>query len=272
MPDTPSAKAAVEAEVRLDGNVSDVVRVGDTVRRGTGIWTPAVHALLRHLEKTGFAGAPRVLGFDDRGREVLSYIEGDVRRQPGPWLTDTMLRRVGALLRELHDATRSFPIPDGALWMFEAPEVAAGEGRIICHNDIAPRNTIFRGDEPVAFIDWDFAGPAHPTWDLAHAAWEFTPLADDARCARLGWEPLPDRPARVRTIVDAYGLDMALRPAFPDTIVQRMRATADGMEARAAGGDAAFAALVKRGFPDAIRIEIAWAEAHLDWIREALLA
>jgi hypothetical protein len=29
------------------GNITAVVRVGDTVRRATGPWTPAVHALLR---------------------------------------------------------------------------------------------------------------------------------------------------------------------------------------------------------------------------------
>ena len=39
------------------GNTSVVVRSGDTVRRNAGPWTPAVHALLRHLEYVGFTGA-----------------------------------------------------------------------------------------------------------------------------------------------------------------------------------------------------------------------
>ena len=51
-----------------DGNISGAVRVGNTVRRAAGWWTLAVHALLRHLEQAGFDGAPRVLGFDERGR------------------------------------------------------------------------------------------------------------------------------------------------------------------------------------------------------------
>src|SRR6266498_211042 len=56
-------------EVLAGGNFNHVVRVGDTVRRvKTGAWTPAVHALLRHLERAGFDGAPRALGVDDRGR------------------------------------------------------------------------------------------------------------------------------------------------------------------------------------------------------------
>jgi hypothetical protein len=52
--------------------LTEVERVGDTIRRGTGPWTPAVHALLRHLEAVGFDAAPRVLGFDEQGREVLA--------------------------------------------------------------------------------------------------------------------------------------------------------------------------------------------------------
>jgi len=36
-----------------------------------------VHAVLRHLERAGFDGAPRVLGFDDRGREVLTFLDGN---------------------------------------------------------------------------------------------------------------------------------------------------------------------------------------------------
>ena len=45
------------------GNVTaGVVRVGDTVRRPVGAWTPAVHNLLQHLEQQ--ASAAR------RGRSV----------------------------------------------------------------------------------------------------------------------------------------------------------------------------------------------------------
>lgn len=32
------------------GSVTTVRRVGDTIRRPVGEWTPAVHALLTHLE------------------------------------------------------------------------------------------------------------------------------------------------------------------------------------------------------------------------------
>jgi hypothetical protein len=44
-----------EEEPLTGGFVNKVVRVGSTVRRTTGPWTPGVHALLRHLEAAGFA-------------------------------------------------------------------------------------------------------------------------------------------------------------------------------------------------------------------------
>ncbi len=61
------------------GNVGTVVvRVGDTVRRPSGPWSRSVEALLSHLNAVGYDGAPRTLGFDELGRHVLEYIEGNV--------------------------------------------------------------------------------------------------------------------------------------------------------------------------------------------------
>src|SRR5690242_20727743 len=68
-------------EPLFGGNAAaGVVRVGGTARRPAGPHTPAVHALLSHLHAAGFGGAPRPLGIDERGREVLSFIPGTV-----PW-------------------------------------------------------------------------------------------------------------------------------------------------------------------------------------------
>ena len=59
-----------------------MVRVGDTVRRPAGPWTPAVDALLRHLEDVGFPGAPRALG---RDRHVLPGVVAHLRRHEAVW-------------------------------------------------------------------------------------------------------------------------------------------------------------------------------------------
>src|SRR5215208_3533307 len=93
------------------GGLTPVARLGDTVRRATGPWTPAVHALLRHLEAVGFAGAPRVLGIDDRGREILTYVPGG-----GSSWSDEELAEAARLVRGYHDATASFAPPEDAEW------------------------------------------------------------------------------------------------------------------------------------------------------------
>jgi hypothetical protein len=80
-------------EIPLAGgvdNLGSVVRVGDTVRRPQRPTSAATHALLRHLESVGFEGAPRLLGVDEQGREVLSYIEGSAVLPPYPdWALTT---------------------------------------------------------------------------------------------------------------------------------------------------------------------------------------
>jgi hypothetical protein len=65
-------------ELLPGGTLTTATRCGDTVRRPTGFWSPSVHALLRHLDEAGFSGAPRFLGIDAQGREMLTYVHGDV--------------------------------------------------------------------------------------------------------------------------------------------------------------------------------------------------
>lgn len=72
-------------EQRLDGgNMEPVFRVGDTVRRVTGPWTLAVHKLLDVYAEHDVIEAPRALGLDEQGREILSYREGVVMSQLPP--------------------------------------------------------------------------------------------------------------------------------------------------------------------------------------------
>jgi hypothetical protein len=128
----------------IGGNVNDATRVGDTVRRRAGPWTPAVHALLRFLENAGFE-APRARGMDEKGREILEYIEGDTHPgwpDPAPdWVMDDDHLAAGArLLRRYHDLVTGFEPPAGARWRFVAPTAH----EIICHNDWAPWNALFR--------------------------------------------------------------------------------------------------------------------------------
>lgn len=131
----------------------DVVRVGNTVRRPASASSPFVAELLRHLQLQGFTGAPRHLGFDAAGREILSYLPGWVPARFQQW-ADPQVAVAGSLLRALHDATRGSRL--------------AGRRPVICHHDPGPNNMVFVDDAPVAFIDFDTAAPGDPLEDLGY--------------------------------------------------------------------------------------------------------
>ncbi|MHB8452982.1 MAG: phosphotransferase [Mycobacteriales bacterium] len=172
------------------GSTGGAVRVGDTVRREIGPWTPAVHALLDHLESKGFGGAPRARGIDEQGREVLTFLAGETvsAGKPQPtWVhADGALDDVSGWLRHYHEVVADF-VPDphavwrtGAVWK---------PGLIIGHNDTTPYNAVWRDRHLAGFFDWDFAGPVSREWDLAFAAFSWVPL--HARFA-LTKEGFPD--------------------------------------------------------------------------------
>ena len=158
------------------GNVNQgVVRVGDTVRRAKSASSPNVHSLLRHLETVGFPNAPRFLGTDDKGREILTYIDGTTAFADEIWSSDAPLVAATKLLRAFHDATSGISPGDPQGWAFAYPDAAQHE--VICHNDFAPYNMIFKGGLPTAIIDFDLAGPGPRLRDVAYLAYWFVPLS-----------------------------------------------------------------------------------------------
>ena len=109
------------AEVPLPGgNTTGAVLIDGVIHKRASPWTPTVHALLRYLEEAGFAGAPRALGFDSSGREMLSYLPGETIGDRDPWpawvWADSMLVQVGQWLRRLHDLTAAFRPPADERW------------------------------------------------------------------------------------------------------------------------------------------------------------
>ncbi|MDH6708437.1 hypothetical protein P3T27_005177 [Kitasatospora sp. MAA19] len=250
--------------------ISTVVRVGDTVRRPPGPWTPAVQGLLTHFERVGFGAAPRALGFDAQGREVLEYVEGHVPQGPEvAELPDRAVFEVGRLMRRVHRAAEGFS-PEPARWAYEP--ATSGAETVVCHNDIAPRNTVFVDGLPVAFIDWEAAGREIPEWDLAQAAWQFAPLTDERGCEALGWRAPPDRGHRLRLLAEGYGLPPDRRAGLAGLAAARIRFTLDLVRRRAAEGEPGFVRLVESGVADGIERDARWTEAHRDELTAALLS
>jgi Phosphotransferase enzyme family len=195
-------RAAEDREALLQADPA-VVRVGDTVRRTSS--GAAVHALLAHLEQAGFCYSPRLLGVDEHGREVLSYLPGRSGRHG--WaevVPDAGLRAFAELLRAYHDAVADFA-PSVHGWALEARPPIAGE--ITCHGDFGPWNVVWEVGRPVGLLDFDFAGPAAPLTDVAYALEYSVPFRDDEQCLRwLAYPSPPDRRARLEAFAGAYGL------------------------------------------------------------------
>jgi hypothetical protein len=194
------------------GNMGPVERRGDQVVRESGAWTPAVHRLLTHLHGAGVSGIPIPYETTEDGREILSFVEGEVPAYPMPaWVwTDAALETAARLLRQVHDATAGASI-EGP-WRSPTHEPA----EVICHNDFAPYNLVFDADSVVGAIDWDFASPGPRLWDLAYLAYRIVPLTTDDWGD--GFSPVA-RDERLRRLLRAYGVDSPPREVL--TVLSR---------------------------------------------------
>ncbi len=233
------------AEVSLPGgNTTGAVLIDDVIHKPASPWTLTVHALLRYLEEAGFAGAPRALGFDSSGREMLSYLPGETIGNQLPWpawvSADSMLVQVGQWLRRLHDLTAGFRPPAGERW-FIGGEMRPGQ--IIGHQDAAPYNAVVDGERLVGFYDWDIAGPSSREWDLAFSVLPWVPLASPPGPSDAGGADAGERSRRFHLLLDAYGFE-GDRAVFQSVIPERARRQAGIIRDSAAAGDAASVALL----------------------------
>ncbi|MDT0441841.1 phosphotransferase [Streptomyces sp. DSM 41886] len=245
-----------------------VVRAGDTVRRPAGPWTPAVHALLDHLHRAGYPAAPRPLGIDEQGREVLTFAPGATVWPERFGLLDPAARlaRVARLIREFHDAVADFTPPPDAAWNVLIPPDG---DEIIAHHDLAPWNLVVEdATDAWTFIDWDVAGPGTRLWDLSYAVHGFVPLSANPAFRREDRQAA----ARLRLFADAYGLDdEAQRRALVPLLWERSRGMYDFLAAGHASGRQPWATLWAEGHGDAWHGDAAYAEERAELWTRALL-
>ncbi len=246
-------------EEHLPGATGGATRVGRTVRRPTGPWTPAVHELLTYLNDNGLRGIPKLHGSDDEGREVLEYVEGRGVPVDDEIVLDTVLVEAVTWLRDFHDLADSFR-PDGPRHWRAAGKVELESDEIICHNDPGAYNWIIQSGHFVAMIDWDMAGPGRPIDDLAFLAWTAIPLYREI--------PIDDVVRRVDLLVDAYGEWGPM--TVLDAVVRRMLAASDRIEAGQESGDRGFLNLADVGEPQRTRDRVAAFRERLPEIQARL--
>jgi hypothetical protein len=248
----------------VGGDVTEgVVRSGDTVRRPRSASSERVQALLTHLERADFAGAPRYLGVDDRGRDVLTFVDGEVAGRPAPaWVaSDDRAVSVASLLRAYHDAVAPFGVPD--VFDDASSTPAAGSPapfpvprELIGHRDVTLENVVFRDGVATALIDFDLARPSSRLDDVCNMLRWWAP-----------WQPVADRPetladvdagGRAAMMVEAYGLDANSRSMLVPLARNTAERTWYSMRLRAERDGGGWRRMWDAGVGDAIRRRQAW--------------
>ncbi|ASS56446.1 phosphotransferase [Rhizobium leguminosarum] len=197
-----------DSEIPMTGGrvTAGVVRLGDTIRRPITTDRSQVHALLLHLEEQKFGGVPRFQGLDERNREILSFLPGDVPRDLDHF-DDEQLSAAAALLRRFHDATVSLVGDEG------------GGTEVICHNDWGPPNAVFVDGLPTGIIDFDTIAPGLRLWDLGYSAFAWLNLGDPDY---TGDEQI----RRLLVFANGYGLKQCSAAAIAAYAVARQTALA----------------------------------------------
>ncbi|UUZ90449.1 aminoglycoside phosphotransferase family protein [Paenibacillus sp. P25] len=257
------------------GNVSEVVRIGDTVRRTLKRGSYTIHKLLRHLEAAEFSGAPRYIGQDEKEREVLSFMPGETYSAQYPFIpvelrSDEVLAETARLLRSYHDATVGFAHEPTDNWQMSYPGKEIAD--VICHNDAAPYNLVYRNGMPRAIIDFDNACPGPRIWDLVYLMYTAIPLTRYTPTQEgedmVEYDPLlhaGKRKISVETFFNAYGMQ---RPVdWLDHLIRRLEDLCDTMIKRAASGEVAFQKMISDGHLAHYRKEIEFIRSYgRDWL------
>ncbi len=259
------------------GNVNEILRVGDTVHRSAE-WNANIHSLLKYLQLKGFEGAPRYIGIDEEGREILSFIPGEVpgndypNCKPYVWSDNTLIL-VAKYLRGLHDVTKDYlPIANAAKWL--NPYIEENEYEVICHNDAALYNFVFRDELPVALIDFDTACPGPRYWDIAYTLYTTVPLSsfEPDLNTSLTMDYIPElhaenRHRRISLFFQSYGLKVP--DDLKQWVIKRIIALCDTLITGAAKGNAAYQRMIDEGHVSHYQNEILFLQEHFtDWYKK----
>jgi hypothetical protein len=248
-----------------------VVRIGDTVRRPRQETSDRVAAYLQHLESVGFDGAPRYLGADEQGRDVLTFLPGEVPGSPvEAWAAaDGVLPGVARLVRRLHDASVGFSIaPRPVQAGRPQPTFPSGEPRLVAQRDVTPQNTVFRDGIAYGVIDFDLSDWTTRSIDLANTAMHWVPLCDPVDRAPVHADV--NVVARLRLLLDAYGRDVVSADQFLDAAELRFAGSYDIMRWSAEQLGGGWARMWDEGVGEVIQRRLSWFHAIRDDLAAAL--
>lgn len=249
----------METEIPLTGGNATigVVRVGDTVRKPWTAHSAGVQDFMARLRERG-VDLPAPLGRDERGRQSAEFVAGTLAMHAGP-LSLPELARVGALVREIHDASADIGATGTRLG---EPLLPVSGADLPCHCDLAPWNLVM--GERWVFIDWDGAALSTRAWDLAYAAQTFT-LNDAA-------QPVATAAERLRAIVDGYAADLDLRANLLAALAPRTWAMHDMLAAAHREGTEPWGTMYAEGHGAHWRASAEYVERNAAVWRAALMS
>lgn len=245
-----------DEDVLSGGAINTVTRRGNVVYRTGGPWVPTVHAVLDHLHRQGFGYAPKALGVDGCGREMITFLPGHSMTRP--WkpimFTDDALVQAAVMLWQLHAATHGLELPPDTEW--RGGSAGKSVRQVIRHGDLGPWNTLWEGNRLTGLIDWDFAEPGLAITDLAQLALYFVPLRGDHHWRACGFPERPDFRRRLGTICATYG------EFSPDDLVSEIirlqAATMTDIAERADAGRYPWTMFRDNGEVERTRAEVEW--------------
>ena len=252
-------------EILTGGNVSTVYRSGETVRRDLKPDSPKIHKLLKHLENKGFSNAPKFLGIDEKGREILSFIEGEAGNYPLKeymW-SDDVLKEIAKMLRLYHDSVSDFSFDDS----WESIDNTPQPFEVLCHNDFAIYNIIFNHQRSVGIIDFDVAAPGPRFWDIAYTLYTCIPLSriyHTETGEAVYYDSLKDAERlkqRVNLFFESYGIE-GMEKGFLEMVLLRLEGLCKYMIKKASEGDAAFQKMIDEGHLEHYQSDIKFIREH----------
>ncbi|MCA9835140.1 MAG: aminoglycoside phosphotransferase family protein [Thermomicrobiales bacterium] len=236
-----------------DGNMFDVVRIGDRVRKQKSSWWQATATVLNHLESAGYPYSPRVLDIDEDSL-YLSFIPGDTIPADLAGFTDpAWLIEMGKQIRALHEALDGLVLTEATMPIPTLPDGHA----MACHCDLGPWNIVVQGGAFSGFIDWDLVAMGTREWDLAYACWRWAPIYPETGSAE-------EQASRCQLLLQSYGTDLLDLNGFVDLIDLRMQAAIDVVDELGSQGVPGFANLYATGAHLGGQDDRAWLAANRD--------
>ena len=232
-------------EVLCGGRENKILRVSDQVIRPSDAWTPYIHDFLNFLKEEGVTYVPRPYGINEKGEEILSYVQGEVYNYPLPefMLQDNMIISSAKLLRSFHEVSGRYidQLTSKEEWMLPAINPI----EVMCHGDFAPYNVTIMDGEAVGIIDFDTLHPGPRMWDISYAVYRWVPFTN-SYCNFS----LDDQIRRAKLFLDTYGIQIEEREILPQMMADRLTNLVSYMNNQAEKGNEDFQKNIEEGHMD----------------------